>query len=186
MNRKRLITLNLFWFVAIILGLTVQSFANNESETIIKAEQHFEKAIELRKATNYDGAITEYQKVISLSPHSEIAQNAQYWIGQSHFEARQFDAALSAFQGLLETYPSSSIAPSTTQMIARAEQAKKNRALFEAVKEGDIEQVTLLISAGANIHEKDPDGELALYLAARNGHKDVVALLIEKGADINA
>ncbi|MGB2865565.1 MAG: hypothetical protein WBC05_19700, partial [Sedimentisphaerales bacterium] len=86
MNNKRPITLTVCWILAIVLGLSVQSFANNESETIIKAEQHFQKANELHILADYDAAIAEYRTVISLSPNSKIAQNAQYWIGQLYYE----------------------------------------------------------------------------------------------------
>ena len=94
MNNRRLISLTICWILAVVLGLPVLSFANNESVTNPEAEQHFKKAIELRMATDYDAAITEYKKVMSLSPNSEIAQNAQYWMGQSHLKAGQLSAAL--------------------------------------------------------------------------------------------
>ena len=57
----------------------------------------------------------------------------------------QFDAALSAFQKLLDEYPTSKTIPTTKPAIERVQQAKKNRALFEAVKFGDIEKIKLNI-----------------------------------------
>ena len=130
MNNKRLISLTICCFLAVIGGSPVLSFAGTESGTNTEAEQHFEKANELRKAADYDAAITEYKKVMSLSPKGKIAQDAQYWIGQSYFEARQFDAALSAFQKLLDEHPASTIIPSTKQMIEQVQQAKKNKSLL--------------------------------------------------------
>ena len=144
MDNRRLIALTISWILAVIPGQYAQSFAGTESGTNAEAEQHFGKAMELRKAADYDAAIAEYNKVLNLSPDSKIARNAQYWIGQSHFEARQFDAALSAFQKLLDEHPASTIIPSTKQMIERVQQAKKNKSLFEAVKKADVEQVRLL------------------------------------------
>ena len=129
MNNKRLISLTICWISVIALGLCVSSFAENESGTNTEAKQHFEKANELRKIADYDAAITEYKKTISLSPNSKIAQDAQYWIGQSHFKAGQLDAALAAFQTLLDEYPASPIIPSTKKMIERIQQAKKNKSL---------------------------------------------------------
>ena len=162
----------------------------------MEAERHYEKAYELRKAADYDAAIAEYEKVISLSPNSKIAQDAQYWIGQSYFEARQFDDALSAFQRLLDKYPASSIAPSTKQMIERVQQAKKNRALFEAVKKADVEQVKLLIAEGADLNAKWGDtntkeeektaDDTPLSYAVDANNMDLVKLLVEAGADVNA
>jgi len=185
MNRKRLIKLTICWILAAILGLPFLSFAGKESETTTKAEQHFEKAIELRKAADYDAAITEYKKAISLSPKSEIAQNAQYWIGQSYFKAEQFDAALSAFQKLLDEYPASTIIPSTKLMIERVQRAKKYYPLLEAIRKGDTEQVRLLISKGADVNAKDEEDKTPLHHAAEVGEIQVVQLLIKAGADLN-
>ena len=205
MNHKRLIPLTTCFILSVVPGLSVLSFAVNESETNAEAEQHYEKAYELRKATDYDAAIAEYEKVMSLSPNSKIAQNAHYWIGQSHFEARQFDAALSAFQGLLDKYPTSSIAPSAKQMIEQVQQAKINKALFEAVKtKADVEQVKLLITEGADVDAKWVDvynkneeetstvktswrtKRTPLLYAVTAGKIEVVKALVEAGADVNA
>ena len=142
MNNKKLISLSICWILVALPGLCVLSFAGNESGTNTEVEQHFEKANELRKLADYDAAIAEYEIVISLSPNSKIAQDAQYWIGQSYFGAGQFDAALAAFQKLLDEYPASTIIPSTKLMIERVQRAKKNISLFEAARDGDIEQVT--------------------------------------------
>jgi ankyrin repeat protein len=186
MSNRRLVSLTIRLILATVPGISPLILADIASETDTKAQQHFQKANELRKLANYKAAVTEYEKVISLSPNSEIAQNAQYWIGQSCFRAGQFDAALSAFQKLLDEYPASSIVPSTKLMMERAQQAKKNKSLFEAAVDGDIEQIKLLLTSGTNVNIKDRRGRTALYLAAEKGHADVVKLLIDRGADVNA
>jgi ankyrin repeat protein len=186
MNNKRLILLTVYCFFAVVLALPVQSFANNESGTSTEAEQHFEKANELRKAADYDAAITEYEKVIGLSPKSKIAQNAQYWIGQSYFGAGQFDAALAAFQKLLDEYPTSTVDPSIKQMMERVQQAKKNKSLFEAVTKGDIEQVKKLIAQGADVNVAEGENAWTPLLAAAKGaHSEVVKVLLANGANVN-
>ena len=91
-----------------------------------QAEQHFEKANELLKRMDFQGAITEYNKVISLSSNRKNTQDAQYWIGQSHFRAGRFDAAKATFAKLIEQYPTSAIIPVTKLMVERVEKAKEN------------------------------------------------------------
>jgi len=189
MNHKRLISLTICFILSVVPGLSVLSFAGNESETNTKAEQHYEKANELRKLADYDTAITEYEKVMSLSPKSEIAQNAQYWIGQSNFEAGKFDVALSAFQKLLDEYPDSTVIPSTKIMIERIQQAKKNKSLFEAARKGDIEQIELLILEGADVNTSmtSADGPWTPLLDATcTGQTQVVKLLLQHGAKVDA
>jgi ankyrin repeat protein len=170
----------------VLPGIPVVALAGIASETTQEAEQHFEKANERHKWADYDAAITEYEKVISLSPGSAIAQNAQYWIGQIYFETGQFDAALSIFQELVDEFPSSVVVPTTKIMIGRVPQAKKNRSLLEAVKKGNIDQVKQLISEGADVNVKDEYGETPLHHAALKGHKDVAELLIAKGVHVDA
>ena len=73
-------------FPALIIVLVISVTAITEN--IPEAEQHFEKANELLKSMDYEGAIAEYGKVISLSTGSKVAQDAQYWIGQSHLDRK--------------------------------------------------------------------------------------------------
>ena len=128
--------------LVIVLAISATSLADIASETNTKAEQYFEKANELLKLADYEAAIAEYNKVISLSSNSKIAQNAQYWIGQSHFRAGQFDAAQATFAKLIEQYPASAIVPVTKLMVGRVEQAKKNeekrRVMSDAADKGFI------------------------------------------------
>ena len=185
MNNKRLISSKKYWMLIIVLGLCVCSFANNESGINREAQQHFEKANELRKVSDYDAAITEYKNVIKLSPNNRIAQDAQYWIGQSYFEAGQFDAALSAFEKLLDAHPESAIISSTKLMIERAENAKDANLFLEAIKKGDIERINKLISQGADVNAKDKRGMTPLHQAAYYGQRQVAKVLIAKGANVN-
>jgi ankyrin repeat protein len=186
MNRKRFILFTICWILVVVPGICILSFAE---VTNTEAEQHFEKANELRKVADYDAAIAEFEKAISLSPNSRIAQDAQYWIGQSYFEAGQFEAALSAFQKLVDEYPTSTIIPSTELMIERVQEAKNTKSLFEAAEKGDVEQVKRLIANGANVNvtaDAHPVKWTPLIAAASEGHAQVVKVLLENGAEVNA
>ena len=170
-------------FPVLVIALAISVTA--KAETIQQAEQHFEKANELLKRMDYECAIAEYSKVINLSSGSKAAQDAQYWIGQSHFRAGRLDDAISAFQKLLVEYPASTIIPTTKLMIEQVEQAKKNKPLFAAVRDGDIEQVKKLISQGADINAKDERGLAPLWIAAKAHNMELLEMLIAKGADVN-
>ena len=55
--------------------------------------------------------------------------------------------------------------------------------LFDAAKTGDVEQVTLLLKAGADPNERSPY-DTPLHVAARFGSVKLVNALIEAGADV--
>ena len=63
---------------------------------------------------------------------------------------------------------------------------KKMYQLHQAAADGDIEQVKLLISKGANVNAEDEEKKTPLHYAAETGQMEVVQLLVEAGADINA
>ena len=58
--------------------------------------------------------------------------------------------------------------------------------LLQAITSGDIEQVRLLISQGADIKTKNNLGQTPLHLACRIGNKTIVELLVKNGANVNA
>ena len=62
---------------------------------------------------------------------------------------------------------------------------KPSKSFYQAAADGDIEQVKLNLSQGAEINSTDNRNRTALHLAAQGGHSDVIKLLIERGADIN-
>jgi Tol biopolymer transport system component len=104
---------------------------------------------------DYDGAIAEYTKVMTLSSDGKIAQDAQYWIGQSQFRAGRFDAAQATFAKLLDAYPTSAIVSATKLMIERTEEAKKTEAIRSAI--GDTAATTEQLAAGATLRRAMSD-----------------------------
>jgi ankyrin repeat protein len=58
--------------------------------------------------------------------------------------------------------------------------------LLFAARVGDVESAQLLLKAGADANESQPDGVSALVLAAHSGNGRSARLLLEHGADPNA
>jgi len=58
--------------------------------------------------------------------------------------------------------------------------------LLFAARAGDAESARLLLDAGADANDAQPDGVSALVLAAHSGSGQVAAVLLERGADPNA
>lgn len=61
----------------------------------------------------------------------------------------------------------------------------KNTSLLRASANGKLDCVSRLLTEGADINSKDPDGDTPLILSSLNNYLDVVKLLIDVGCDIN-
>jgi dihydroorotase-like cyclic amidohydrolase len=72
--------------------------------------------------------------------------------------------------------------PALQNMFAQVEALE---ALHRAAVAGEIKQVKLLISEGADVNVKNDEGLTPLHYAAREGHKEIVELLLAHGADVN-
>ena len=57
--------------------------------------------------------------------------------------------------------------------------------LLFAARQGRVENVRLLLDAGADVNEAAPTGESALVVASFSGQGEVAALLLDRGADPN-
>jgi tol-pal system protein YbgF len=89
----------------------------------VNAEENetYERAQGQRRIGNYQGAITAFQAFILKYPKSTLAPRAQYWIGDSYFNMRDFKNAISSQQKLLAAYPDSSSVPDALLNMASAQ-----------------------------------------------------------------
>jgi tol-pal system protein YbgF len=68
---------------------------------------NYQAAFALLKDSQYDQAIAAFQQFLVSFPDSELAENAQYWLGEAYYVNRTFPDALLAFQRVVEKYPGS-------------------------------------------------------------------------------
>ena len=81
----------------------------------------YEAAQAQRRMGNYQGAIVAFQNFIKQFPKSSLAPRAQYWIGDSHFNLREFNLAIANQQTLIKTYPDSPSVPDALLNIASSQ-----------------------------------------------------------------
>lgn len=81
----------------------------------------YERAQGLRRIGNYQGAVTAFQAFIAKYPKSTLAPRAQYWIGDSYFNLRDFKNAIASQQKLVSTYPDSSSVPDALLNLASSQ-----------------------------------------------------------------
>lgn len=71
------------------------------------AKTAYDQAFELLKNGRYDQANVAFAQFLKDNPQHELAPNAQYWLGESHYVSQSFDQAAKAFEALLAQYPDS-------------------------------------------------------------------------------
>jgi tol-pal system protein YbgF len=60
---------------------------------------------------NFDLAIQEYEEYLRAYPDTDLADNAQYWIGECLFSKQKYAEALAAWDELFRRYPGSDKLP---------------------------------------------------------------------------
>lgn len=60
---------------------------------------------------DYNGAIDKFKKFLEKHPDSNLADNAQYWIGESYYGLKDFDQAIVEFDLVRKDYPKSDKVP---------------------------------------------------------------------------
>ncbi len=78
----------------------------------------YEAAQQQRRVGNYQGAIVAFQNFVLQFARSPLAHRAQYWIGDSYYNLRDFKNAIANQQKLVSTYPESASVPDALLNIA--------------------------------------------------------------------
>ncbi len=100
------------------------------------SEGLYNHAMELLKGGEPGQAILEFERYIQEFPHSELADNARYWIGEAYYLQREYDRAVSEFQKVQDSYPLGDKVPDALLKIGLSylEMGKKEKARVELKK----------------------------------------------------
>ncbi|MGH9583867.1 MAG: tetratricopeptide repeat protein [Bryobacteraceae bacterium] len=71
----------------------------------MSAEKTFTDAMRDLQQNNTDLAYQEFQQYITYFPNTELAANAQYYLGEIDYNRGNYAAAIDAFDAVLERYP---------------------------------------------------------------------------------
>jgi len=101
-------------------------------------QQAYEQAFDALKALRYSESAGLFSDFLQQYPDSDLAPNANYWLGESYYASGNYDLALNAFNTVLEQHPNSSKAADALLKIGYTyyEQQEWNqaRAALEQVK----------------------------------------------------
>jgi len=71
----------------------------------------YTRAFDALKSTDYAAAITRFRDFLRAYPQSQLAGNAQYWLGEAYYVTHDYDNAVMAFRAVGEQYPQSPKVP---------------------------------------------------------------------------
>lgn len=87
---------------------------------------NYQAAFDLLKDGKYQEAVSGFSQFLATFPNSGLADNAQYWLGESHYVTRQFAEALRHFQTVVDKYPDSRKIPDALLKIGYCNYELKN------------------------------------------------------------
>jgi tol-pal system protein YbgF len=74
-------------------------------------QQNYQAAFDMIQARKYEEAGRAFGDFLGAFPTSPLADNAQYWLAETHYVRRQYGEALPEFRKVVEQYPQSAKLP---------------------------------------------------------------------------
>lgn len=65
----------------------------------------YRQALDALRAGQHAEAMAGFEIILKRFPAHDLADNAQYWLGECHYDRRDFPAAVRAFRRVVEKYP---------------------------------------------------------------------------------
>lgn len=72
---------------------------------------NYQAALELLKEQRYEPAASAFKQFLVTYPDSELADNAQYWLAESHYVTQKYERALKEFEVVITKYATSRKVP---------------------------------------------------------------------------
>jgi tol-pal system protein YbgF len=82
----------------------------------VSPTQIYESALRDRSGGNLDLAMQGFEEYLKWYSNTELAPNAQFYIGQIHYDRGEFPKAISAFDTVLEKFPENNKTPDSMYM----------------------------------------------------------------------
>jgi len=85
---------------------TLQPQAGGDGE-----QARYDKAFNDLKNRDYAAAAQGFRELAAAYPDGQLADNTQYWLGETYYVTQEYDHAAAAFQRVLDGWPQSRKAP---------------------------------------------------------------------------
>jgi tol-pal system protein YbgF len=74
-------------------------------------QTRYDRALEQLRAREYGAAAESFRSLAAAFPNGQLADNTQYWLGETYYVTQEYDHAAAAFQRVLGNWPNSRKAP---------------------------------------------------------------------------
>jgi tol-pal system protein YbgF len=92
----------------------------------------YDNALAILREGRYAEAVQAFNSFLGTYPQSSYADNASYWLGETHYVTREFDKALATFRQLVSDYPQSPKVPDSRLKMGYIHYEKKDWAAARA------------------------------------------------------
>jgi len=82
-----------------------------ETPESLSEQGMYDMNLALYRGEKYEEAIAGFKKFVQKYSKSELADNAQFWVGESHMALKQYEQAILAFQEVIKKYPKGNKVP---------------------------------------------------------------------------
>ena len=122
---------------------------------------NYNAAFELLKEQRYEPAASAFQQFLVTFPDSELADNAQYWLAESHYVTQKFELALGEFEVVISRFKMSRKVPDALLKMGYCNYELKRwdaaRAALTRVQT-DYPETTAARLAGQRLQRMDEEG----------------------------
>jgi len=122
---------------------------------------NYNAAFELLKEQRYVPAASAFEQFLVTFPDSELADNAQYWLAESHYVTQQFEQALGEFEVVISRFNLSRKVPDALLKMGycnyELERWDSARAALTRVQT-DYSETTAARLAGQRLQRMDEEG----------------------------
>jgi len=92
----------------------------------VPESQMYDQGFSLLKEGKYDQANTVFERQLSIYPKGDLADDANYWIAESHYVNRDLDNSKAQFKTIIKNHPQSPRVPDAMLKTAYIEQEQGN------------------------------------------------------------
>lgn len=75
------------------------------AEVDIDADALYQAAFDALREGRYSDSARQFSQFVRSHPEHELADNALYWLGESHYVTQNYETALETFRDLIRRYP---------------------------------------------------------------------------------